>query len=63
MKAGKFLQAADAFQAAIKHEPVRHYYLNLAAAYREMGLSAAAETIVHEINVKLTGINFFPSLR
>lgn len=50
MKAGKFLQAADAFQAAIKHEPVRHYYLNLAAAYREMGLSAAAETIVHEIN-------------
>ena len=50
MNAGKFSQAAEAFQAAIQCEPNRHYYGNLARAYREMGLTAEAEMIVREIN-------------
>ncbi|MGB5218527.1 MAG: tetratricopeptide repeat protein [Smithella sp.] len=50
MNAGNFSQAVEAFQAAIQCEPDRHYYLNLARAYREMGLAAEAEMIVREIN-------------
>jgi len=50
MKTGNFSQAADAFQSAIKHEPVRHYYSNLALAYRGMGLTEQAEMIMCEVN-------------
>ena len=50
MNAGNFSQAAEAFQSAIQCEPDRHYYLNLAKAYKEMGLTAEAEMIVHEVN-------------
>lgn len=50
MKAGSFPQAADAFQSAIKHEPVKHYYLNLALAYRGMGLADQAEIITDEVD-------------
>ncbi|HNY49264.1 MAG TPA: tetratricopeptide repeat protein [Smithella sp.] len=50
MNAGNFSQAAEAFQSAIQCEPDRHYYLNLARAYREMGRTAEAEMIVREVN-------------
>jgi tetratricopeptide (TPR) repeat protein len=50
MNAGKFSQAAQAFQSATQCEPNRHFYGNLAKAYKEMGLKAEAEMIVREIN-------------
>jgi tetratricopeptide (TPR) repeat protein len=50
MKAGNFSQAADAFQSAIQYEPVRHYYLSLASAYREMGLDDQAAIITGEVD-------------
>lgn len=50
MKAENFSEAAKAFQYAVKYEPVRQYYLNLAWAYKEMGLAAQAETIILELN-------------
>jgi hypothetical protein len=45
MNAGQFSLAADVFQSAIQHEPVRQYYLNLARAYRNMGLDEQADAI------------------
>lgn len=50
MKAREFLQASRAFQSAINLEPVRHYYLSLVSALREMGLQEQADLIVRELN-------------
>lgn len=50
MKAEKYSAAANAFQSAVKYEPVRHYYSNLASAYKGMGLDAQAEAVMFEIN-------------
>ena len=50
MKTDNFSQAADAFQSAIKYEPDRHYYSNLASAYRGMGLAEQADMIMCEVN-------------
>jgi len=50
MKAGNFSKAADAYRSAIKYEPVKQYYLNLVSAYREMGLTQQADSILCEIN-------------
>jgi tetratricopeptide (TPR) repeat protein len=50
MKAGNFSKAADAYRSAIKYEPVKQYYLNLASAYRELGLAEQADRIMCEIN-------------
>jgi tetratricopeptide (TPR) repeat protein len=50
MKAEKYSEAARAFLAAVKYEPVRHYYLNLALAYKGMGQDTQAEMIMLEIN-------------
>ena len=49
MKAGNLSQAADAFHSAIKHESVRQYYLNLASAYKGMGLNDQADMIILDI--------------
>ena len=49
MKAEKFSQAADAFLSAIKYEPVRQYYLNLALAYKEAGLHEKADMIERDL--------------
>jgi tetratricopeptide (TPR) repeat protein len=50
MKANLFSQAVDAFKSAITYDPVRPYYLNLASAYRGMGLADQADMILSEIN-------------
>ncbi|MFA5323293.1 MAG: tetratricopeptide repeat protein [Smithella sp.] len=50
MKAGNFSEAAKAFQSAVKVEPVRHYYLSLASAYKEMGLNEQAGLIIRELD-------------
>jgi tetratricopeptide (TPR) repeat protein len=50
MKAENFSEAAKAFQRAVKYEPIRHYYLNMALAYKEMGLIAQSEMIIREVN-------------
>jgi len=50
LKTENFAQAAEAFLSAIKCEPVRPYYLNLAAAYRGMGLADRADEILKELD-------------
>lgn len=50
MKAENYSEASKAYLSAVKYEPVRQYYLNLALAYKGMGLDAQAEMITLEIN-------------
>jgi tetratricopeptide (TPR) repeat protein len=50
MKAKLFSRAADAFKTAIAHENARPYFLNLASAFREMGLENEAGKILDEVN-------------
>jgi tetratricopeptide (TPR) repeat protein len=50
MKANHFSQAVEAFKSAITHDSVKPYYLNLASAYRGMGLVDQADMILSEIN-------------
>jgi tetratricopeptide (TPR) repeat protein len=50
MRAKKYSQAVEAFKSAITYDPVRPYYLNLASAYKEMGLADQADMILGEIN-------------
>lgn len=49
LKAGNHSQAADAFQSAIKYESAGQYYLNLALAYRGMGLKEKADMIERDL--------------
>lgn len=50
MKADNFLQAVEAFKSAITYDPLRPYYLNLAAAYKEAGFARQADMILGEID-------------
>jgi tetratricopeptide (TPR) repeat protein len=50
MKTNNFPQAVEAFKSAIAHESAPPYYLSLAAAYRDMGLTDLADKILHEVN-------------
>ena len=50
MKAGNFLQAVEAFKAAITHDAARPYYLNLASAYKGMGFADQSDMILSGIN-------------
>lgn len=49
LKTENFAQAAEAFLSAIKYEPARPYYLNLAAAYEKMGLADQADKVLDEL--------------
>lgn len=50
MKTDNFSQAVDAFNKAITFDPVRPYYLSLAAAYKGMGFTDQADVILRELN-------------
>jgi len=50
MKSEYYSEAANAFQSAVKYEPIRQYYLNLASAYKKIGLVAQAEMIILELS-------------
>lgn len=50
MKAGKFPEAFDAFNLAIRHEPSQFYFLGLASACRALGLIEQADVIMAKVN-------------
>lgn len=50
MKAGKFPEAFDAFNLAIRHEPSPFYFLGLASACRALGLIEQADVIMAKVN-------------
>jgi len=50
MKTENFSEAADAFNLAIRHEPLKYYFLGLASAYRALGLIEQADMIVGKVN-------------
>ncbi len=53
VQAKLFLQAAEAFQEAIKYEALQQYYLNLATAYNAMGLTDRAQKTLNMLkNIK-----------
>jgi tetratricopeptide (TPR) repeat protein len=50
MKAGKFFEAFDAFNLAIRHEPLQYYFVGLASACRALGLIEQADIIMAKVN-------------
>ena len=50
MKAEKFPEAFDAFNLAIRHEPLQYYFLGLASACRALGLIEQADVIMAKVN-------------
>lgn len=49
IKAGNVPDAIEAFQAAIAHDSAERYYLNLANAYKAMGLDEQADQIMGKL--------------
>lgn len=50
MKTGKFFEAVDAFNLAIRHEPLQYYFLGLASACRALGMNEQADVIMAKVN-------------